>query len=69
MVFGKLLKFNYENNPQDALYRVIYYSKTALRVLGDVFAHHQEHLTVFTVSDSVHPQFCQPAASWVNTTL
>jgi len=28
---------------------LIYYSKSALHVSGDVFAHHQEHLTVFTV--------------------
>jgi hypothetical protein len=27
--------------------------------LGDVFAHHQEHLTVFTVSGSVHPSCCR----------
>jgi hypothetical protein len=44
--------------------------------LGDVFAHHQEHFTVFTYlvvftqvaagwyPDSGH----QPAATWVNTT-
>jgi hypothetical protein len=37
-----------------ALYILIYYSKSALHVLGDVFAHHQEHLTVFTVSGSIH---------------
>jgi hypothetical protein len=29
------------------LYTLIYYSKAALHVSGDVFAHHQEHLTVF----------------------
>jgi hypothetical protein len=40
---------NYENNQQDALFRLIYYSKSALHVSGDVFVHHQEHLTVFTV--------------------
>ena len=34
---------------------LIHYSKSALRVSGDVFAHHQEHLTVFTLSGSVHP--------------
>jgi hypothetical protein len=34
------------------LYRLIYYSKSALRVSGDVFAHRQEHLTVFTLSGS-----------------
>jgi len=67
---------NYENNQQDALYRLIYYSKSSLHVSGDVFAHHQEHLTVFTVSGSVHPSCCrlvsrmghQPAATWMNTT-
>ena len=41
--------YNYENNQQDALHRLIHYSKSALHVSGDVFAHHQEHLTVFTV--------------------
>jgi len=41
--------YNYENNQQDALYRLIYYSKSAVHVSGDVFAHHQEHMTVFTV--------------------
>jgi hypothetical protein len=49
-------QFNYENNQQDALYSLNYYSKSALHVSGDVFAHHQEHLTVFTVSGSVHPR-------------
>jgi len=34
------------------LYRLIYYSKSALHVSGDVFAHHQEHVTVFTASGS-----------------
>ena len=47
--------YNYENNQQYALYRLVYYSKSALHVSGNVFAHHQEHLTVFTVSGSVHP--------------
>ena len=51
--------YNCENNQQDALYRLIYYSKSALHVSGDVFAHHQEHLTVFTVSGSVHPSCCR----------
>jgi len=52
------------------LYRLIYYSKSALHISGDIFAHHQEHLTVFTVSDSVHPSCCWlvSAAPWVNTT-
>ena len=54
----------------------MYYSKSALQVSGDVFAHHQEHFTVFIVSGSVHPSCCwlvfhsghQPAATWLNTT-
>jgi len=37
------------------LYRLIYFSLSAQQVSGDVFAHHQEHLTAFTVSDSIHP--------------
>ena len=36
------------------LYRLIYYSQSALLVSGDVFVHHQEHLTVFTASGSIH---------------
>ena len=54
--------YNNENNQQGALYRLIYYSKSALHVSSDVFAHHQEHLTVFTVSGSVHPSCCRLAA-------
>ena len=37
--------------------------KLALHVSGDVFAHHQEHLTVFTASDVVHLYCCRPV-SW-----
>jgi hypothetical protein len=47
---------------QDALYRLIYYSKSALQVSSDVFAHRHEHLTIFTVSGSVHPSCCRMAA-------
>jgi len=54
---------NYENNQQDVLYRLIYNSMSVLHVSGDVFAHHQEHLTVFTVSGSVHLSCCRLAAS------
>jgi len=52
------------------MHRLIYYSKLALHVSGNVFAHHQEYFTVFTVSGSVHPSCCRlvPAATWVNTT-
>jgi hypothetical protein len=41
------------------LYRLSYYSWSAVQVSGDIFAHHQEHLTVFTVSGSVHPDCCR----------
>jgi len=38
--------------------RLIYYSLSALHVSGDVFAHHQEDLTVFTASGNVHQCRC-----------
>jgi len=47
------------------IYRLIYYSWLALHVSGDVFAHHQEHLTVFTVSVSIHPSCCR-LVSWMS---
>jgi hypothetical protein len=50
------------------LYRLIYYSKSALHVSGDIFAHHQEHLTVFAVSGSVHPSRCR-LVSWMSFQL
>jgi len=37
------------------LYRLIYYSWSALHVSGKDFAHHQEYLTLCTVSGSIHP--------------
>ena len=51
------------------LYRLIYYSQSALHVLGDVFTHHQEHLTAFTVSGSIHPSGYSPVfwLSWTST--
>ena len=50
------------------LYRLIYYSKSAVHVSGDIFAHHQEYLTVFTLPGSINPSYCRLAATWVNTT-
>jgi hypothetical protein len=50
------------------LYRLICYSKSALHVSDDVFAHHQKHLTVFTVSGSVHPSWCR-LVSWMSWKL
>jgi hypothetical protein len=47
------------------LYRLTYYSQSALHVSGDVFAHHQEHLTVFTISNDIHPSFCR-LVSWTS---
>jgi hypothetical protein len=41
------------------LYRLIYYLLFIIHVSGNVFAYHQEHLTVFTVSGSVHPSCCR----------
>jgi hypothetical protein len=31
------------------LYRLINFFLSALHVLGDVFAHHQEHVTVYSI--------------------
>jgi hypothetical protein len=62
----KYHSYNYENNQQDALYRLIYYSKSTLHVSGDVFAHRQERLTVFTESGVSKRH--QPVATWVKTT-
>jgi hypothetical protein len=55
---------------QDALYRLIRYSKSSLHVSGDVFVHHREHLTVFTVSGSVQLSCYKlvPTATWLNIT-
>jgi hypothetical protein len=44
------------------LYMLIYYSLSAPHVSGDFFAHHQEHLTVFTASISFNPS-TTPAGS------
>ena len=64
------------NNNQDALYRIIHYSKSALHVSGDVFAHNQERLAVFTVSGIFLPKMLPAGVfdelklrfnSWVNT--
>jgi hypothetical protein len=46
------------------LFRLIYYSWSALHVSGDVFAHRQEQFTVFTVSSSIHPSCCR-LVSWM----
>jgi hypothetical protein len=43
---------------KNQLYRLICYSKSALYVSSDVFAHYQGYMTIFTVSGSVHPSCC-----------
>jgi len=37
-------------------------TQSALNVSGDVFAHQQEHLTVFTASNIVHLCCCRPVS-------
>ena len=45
------------------LCRIIYYSLAALRVSGDIFAHHQEHLNCITAPGITHVCRCQ-LVSW-----
>jgi hypothetical protein len=47
------------------LYRLIYYSESAVHVSGNVFAHHQENLAVFTASGNIH-QCCCRLVSWMS---
>jgi len=47
------------------LYRLIYYSLSVLHVSGDIFAHHREHLTVFTASGNIRQCRCQ-LVSWMS---
>jgi hypothetical protein len=47
------------------LYRLIYYSLSAIHVSVDVFARHREHLTVFTISGSILPGCCL-LGSWMS---
>jgi hypothetical protein len=49
------------------LYGLIYYSLSALHVSGDVFVRHQEHLTVYTTSGTIHQCRCR-LVSWMNGT-
>jgi hypothetical protein len=46
------------------LCRLIHYSKSALHVSSNIFAHHQEHLTIFTVPGNVHPNYCLLVSAW-----
>jgi len=52
------------------LYWLIYYSQSVLLVSEDVFAHNQEHLTVFTVSGTIHSQVAAVwCHGWVGTAV
>jgi hypothetical protein len=50
----KPITFNYEYNQRDATIYVNLLSQSAVYVSSDDFAHHQEHLTVFTASGDIH---------------
>ena len=53
------------DDQQDATTSVYLFIPNQLYVFsGDVFAHHQEHLTVFTASNIVH-RYCCRLVSWV----
>ena len=46
------------------LFWQIYLFLISSTCVGDVYAHHQEHLTVFTASDIVH-RYCYWLVSWM----
>jgi hypothetical protein len=48
------------------LYRLIYYSYSAVHVSVNFFVHHQEHMTVFTTSVSIHSGHCL-LVSWMSS--
>jgi hypothetical protein len=58
-MFGATIKIT--NRMQ--LYRLIYYSKSALHVSDDVYAHHREHLTVLNELKLSFNSFETPAGS------
>jgi len=41
-------------------------TQSALHVSGDVFAHHQENVTIFTASDIVYLRCCRQTATYVD---
>ena len=59
------MKGNYESNQQDATIQVNLLFLLSSTCFGNVFAHHQEHLTVFTASGSIHPNWCR-LVSWMS---
>jgi hypothetical protein len=64
------IKFRRRGTTQKKTYNILNTTKVwnqelAVHVLGDVFAHYQEHLIVFTVSGNVHPSCCR-LVSWMS---
>ena len=58
--YSATTEFNRKWQPTGSKYFGLFiYSQSALQVLGNVFTHHQEHLTVFTASDRVHRYCCR----------
>jgi len=55
--------YYYESNQKDVIIQVNL-SFLVIHVSSDVFVHHQEDLTVFTVSGNVHPSCCR-LVSWI----
>jgi hypothetical protein len=66
MTMTTKISFIMKSTNELKLFRLIYYSQSAPHVSSDVFAHHQEHLTVFTASGNIHQCRCQLAATLVN---
>jgi hypothetical protein len=62
-IYETIMKHKYEYNQLHATIKVNSYS--ALHVLGDVFAHHQESLSVFTASGNIHQYRCR-LVSWMS---
>ena len=49
---------------QDANFGLFIYSQSTLHASGDIFAHHQEHMSVdFTINNIVAFKFCNKQAS------
>ena len=53
-VFPCIVSIIVNDDRQDAIILAYVFIPNQLYVSGDVFAHHQEHLSVFTASDIVH---------------
>jgi hypothetical protein len=58
-------KFVYQVGNNKKVTQINLLFPVTLHVSGDVFAHHQEHLTAFTVSGSIHPSSCW-LVSWMS---